>query len=226
MPDVINVRVKIEPPEENTESNNDEETSELTRKSIEKNTLIDQLVTAKATNNKTFYALQKTKEKLSATENERDNAVNQLKTAHLQLKELQSENLLLKGRIKQLELGMKMNKDAENRASHEQNRTANESVNDGNVERKPRTKPRNEKRSLNENVNNRKIEMKSKTKPRVQKRISREFEVEKILSHKNTKKTRSFYVKWLNYDASHNSWVIEKNLNCPTLLSEYLKSFE
>lgn len=83
MPDITKVRVKVEPSEEDKEIYNDKETAKQSRNSNEKNSLIDQLVSVKATNNKTFYLLQKTKEKLSATEIERDNAVDQLKTTHL-----------------------------------------------------------------------------------------------------------------------------------------------
>lgn len=57
------------------------------------------------------------------------------------------------------------------------------------------------------------------------KRISNnQFEVERILSHKKTKRTRYFLIKWLNYDSTHDSWVAERNLNCPGLLNKYLRS--
>lgn len=50
------------------------------------------------------------------------------------------------------------------------------------------------------------------------------FEVESLLKHKvNQRKVRSFLVRWKNYSSEHDSWVKESDLNCPTILKEYLK---
>lgn len=110
---------------------------------------------------------------------------------------MRSENLLLQGRIKQLELGIKINKDEDKRASnvgqnlktppHTQNRTLNEHTNNGKVGKKLKTQLHEQNRTFNEHNNDRKDERKSKSKPRDQKRDSpEEFEVEEILSHKTT----------------------------------------
>lgn len=36
-----------------------------------------------------------------------------------------------------------------------------------------------------------------------------EYEVEKILTHQQYRQKRSFFVRWANYDTSHDSWVTE-----------------
>lgn len=52
------------------------------------------------------------------------------------------------------------------------------------------------------------------------------FDVENILQHRNKGLKREFLVKWSGYDISHNSWVVENDLNCPELLKEYLSKRE
>ena len=49
-----------------------------------------------------------------------------------------------------------------------------------------------------------------------------EFEVEKILAHRTTRKGTEYLVKWLGYDHSENTWEQETNLtNCPRKLDQY-----
>jgi hypothetical protein len=53
-----------------------------------------------------------------------------------------------------------------------------------------------------------------------------EFFIEKILSHQGNKKVPSsmtFHVKWLNYDASHNTWEPWKSLRMTDQLHDYLR---
>lgn len=50
-----------------------------------------------------------------------------------------------------------------------------------------------------------------------------EFEVEYIMSHKIVRNKRLFWVRWKGYSESHDSWVKEKDLNCPIVLEKYLK---
>lgn len=47
-----------------------------------------------------------------------------------------------------------------------------------------------------------------------------QYEVERLLDDKLIQ-TRQFFVRWKNYDSSHDSWVYEKDLNCPRLLRKY-----
>lgn len=48
-------------------------------------------------------------------------------------------------------------------------------------------------------------------------------EVERILNDKLVEK-RAYLVLWKGYDSSHNSWVLESDLHCPTILKEYKQS--
>lgn len=50
------------------------------------------------------------------------------------------------------------------------------------------------------------------------------FEVEQILDHKMKWRKRHFFIKWQNFDNTHNSWVKEDFLNCDDILKQYLKS--
>lgn len=50
-----------------------------------------------------------------------------------------------------------------------------------------------------------------------------EFEVEQILDHTNNIIARKFLIRWKGYDSGHDSWVLQKQLNCPELLADYLK---
>lgn len=51
-----------------------------------------------------------------------------------------------------------------------------------------------------------------------------EYEVECLLNDKLIEK-RVYLVRWKGFDASHDSWVEETNLNCPSILKKYkLKS--
>ena len=53
-----------------------------------------------------------------------------------------------------------------------------------------------------------------------------EYEVEKILDHRDTRRGREFLVHWLGYPSSDDQWVLANDLSAPTLLNEYLSSLE
>lgn len=78
-----------------------------------------------------------------------------------------------------------------------------------------------------------KYDMKSKEVEELTNRISElekeesdeSFEVETILSHKFIKRSKQlkFLIRWAGFDASHDQWLFEKNLNCPAILMDYKK---
>lgn len=47
-----------------------------------------------------------------------------------------------------------------------------------------------------------------------------QYEVEKILNHKNCRK---YLVRWKNFGAEDDSWVDEENINCSKMLAKYKK---
>lgn len=46
------------------------------------------------------------------------------------------------------------------------------------------------------------------------------YEVERLLDDEMVQ-TRRFFVRWKGFDASNDSWVYEKDLNCPRMLKRY-----
>lgn len=51
-----------------------------------------------------------------------------------------------------------------------------------------------------------------------------DYEVEKILAHKNTKAGQTYLIRWKGYGSDEDSWEKVANLNCPKILKEYLHS--
>lgn len=51
----------------------------------------------------------------------------------------------------------------------------------------------------------------------------KEYEVEKILNHRNVV-GRQYLIRWKGYDSDEDSWENEKNLNCAKLLNAYNRS--
>ena len=49
-----------------------------------------------------------------------------------------------------------------------------------------------------------------------------EYEVEKIVGHRSSRRGRQYLVQWCGYDATHNQWLTERELaNAQELLSAY-----
>ena len=49
-----------------------------------------------------------------------------------------------------------------------------------------------------------------------------DFEVEEILFHRDVAKTRQYFVSWVGYPESENSWINEEDMACSDLLEEYI----
>lgn len=49
------------------------------------------------------------------------------------------------------------------------------------------------------------------------------YEVERLMNHRLKGKKWQFFVRWEGFDSTHDSWVEEKNLQCPQMLIEYKK---
>lgn len=61
--------------------------------------------------------------------------------------------------------------------------------------------------------------------PKRTKQVSqKEYEVKNLLNHRRRKPNREFLVSWKGFnDSVDDTWEHESNLNCPAILSEYLK---
>lgn len=49
------------------------------------------------------------------------------------------------------------------------------------------------------------------------------YEVESLLSDKMVEK-RAYLVRWKGFDSSHDSWILESELQCPEILKQYKQS--
>lgn len=49
------------------------------------------------------------------------------------------------------------------------------------------------------------------------------YEVEQILDDKKIGKVMHYLIRWKGYDSSHDTWERKSNLQCPTILKQYIE---
>lgn len=71
-----------------------------------------------------------------------------------------------------------------------------------------------------------KPKMKIKSKKKEKDKKNEIYEVERLLDHRTYRGKLQFYVRWKNFSKDEDSWVNEKDLNCPLMLKNHLKAHQ
>lgn len=153
--------------------------------------------------NKTYYELQKQSEKVHLLESENSSLVKRIGHLTEQNRELVSTKDALTDETKNI--GQKM-QDQSKTISH------------------LKAKLHQFQAGFNQSLNETHDEVKKGSSRSSENEDDGNFEVEKILDHRIKRKKREFLIHWANYDNSHDTWIMEKNLSCPDILKEYLNS--
>lgn len=190
---------------EDASSGNDDRTSQL----------ISELRTIRTAYNDTFFLLQKANELAASRECERKCAAELGEKRESELRAQQRKNQSLIDELTKLKIDL-------NAAKGQLSENDTEVVNLRRENKILKARLNQLQHGINESRNVKAVADRPTRKKMSIPKHSNVFEVENLLNDEFRRGKHYFLVKWKGYDASHNSWEQQSNLNCPKILKKYL----
>lgn len=169
--------------------------------------------------NKWVQEKQSLIEKISTLKSENQQQLFDLKKTQKDSKAMANENRMLKEKLVQDDQ-IHLNQLGQLQAELAKSKAAQKVMNDGHLKRISDLK--REKDSLQAQFKQLQngFAQRSDTKEENEADDDEHYEVERLLDDELVQ-TRQLFVRWKGYDSSHDSWVFEKDLNCPRMLKRY-----
>lgn len=198
-PKIIKYEVKISNQAENSIASNERTLSELS--------------SLREKYSKVVFDLQKLKETIALLESEREN-LNAQSVKNIEL--LFSSDTEKKALMQQLEILREENRTRLSEFQKEKQADTSEM--------KILNKKNNELRARIKQIHSSIDQVKSsRHQNSIEENEENIYEVQDILTHKENKSGRFFYVRWKGFGPEEDGWVKESDLSCPAILKSYLK---